>query len=174
MPECLSLRICWNGSDSVCDFCGKENGGSVIECDKNKLMKATMEKPKVIVLCGSTRYVDIFAVAGWLLEKEEGAITMGLHLLPGWYCKEDIPDHLAEHEGVKEHCDNLHMRKIDLADEIFVVNVYDYIGNSTKREIAYAKEKGLPLRWYTSDPIGRKVDSIIQDAIKREQAAKNG
>lgn len=53
-------------------------------------------KPKVIVLCGSSRFVDIMAVTAWLLEKEEGAITMGLHLLPEWYSEDPIPDHLAE------------------------------------------------------------------------------
>ena len=55
------------------------------------------------------------AVCAWLIERDEGAITMGLHLLPQWYCKNEIPDHLAEHEGVAEKMDELHMRKIDMA-----------------------------------------------------------
>ena len=44
--------------------------------------------------------------------------------------------------------DDMHKRKIDMADEIFVVNVDGYIGNSTKSEIEYAKSKGLPIRYY--------------------------
>lgn len=120
-----------------------------------------MKKPKVIVLCGSTKYVQIMAVVGWLLERDEGAIVMGLHLLPYWYpnCP---PDHLAEHENVKEQLDELHMRKIDLADEIFVVNRDHYIGNSTKREIEYAQSKGLPLRWYTEDPLKETIEAMIE------------
>ncbi|MBQ2440775.1 MAG: hypothetical protein II502_01115, partial [Paludibacteraceae bacterium] len=43
-------------------------------------------------------------------------------------------------EGVKEMLDDMHLRKIDLADEIFVINVDGYIGESTKREIAYAEK----------------------------------
>lgn len=128
----------------------------------------TRTRPKVVVFCGSSRFVDIMAVTQWLVERDEQAIGMGLHLLPGWYCKEHIPDHLAEHEGVADAMDALHMRKIDLCDEIFVINFRDYIGNSTRNEIEYAKAQGKHIRWYTSDPIGRKVDELIQAAIARE------
>lgn len=136
-----------------------------------------MHKPKVIVLCGSTKYVQIMAVVGWLLERDEGAIVMGLHLLPWWYPNiENIPDHLAEYEDCKEHCDNLHMRKIDRANEIFVVNQHGYIGNSTKREIEYAESLGIPFRWYCDhkdgeswhikrDPLGITIDEMIDKAV---------
>jgi hypothetical protein len=136
-----------------------------------------MNKPKVIVLCGSTKYVQIMAVIGWLLEKEEGAIVLGLHLLPWWYPNIDnIPDHLAEHENCKEKLDELHMRKIDLADEVFVVNQHGYIGNSTTREIEYAYSLGLPFRWYCDhstightwkrDPLGLAVDRMLEEAFR--------
>ncbi len=118
-------------------------------------------KQKVVVLCGSSKFVDIMAVCAWFIERDEKAVTMGLHLLPIWYSKEPIPDHLAEVEGVQKEMDALHKRKIDLADEIFVVNSKDYIGESTKSEIEYAKEKGIPIRWYTHDAIGIKVDRIL-------------
>jgi len=127
-----------------------------------------MTKPpqtKIVVLCGSSRFVDIMAVCAWLIEREEKAITMGLHLLPVWYGK-DIPDHIAEHEGVAEAMDELHLRKIDLATEIFVVNRGDYIGESTAREIEYAKGKGLPIRWYTHDIIGQKAEEIIKKFLE--------
>lgn len=119
------------------------------------------EKSKVIVLCGSSRFVDIMAVCGWLLEKNEKAIAMGLHLLPEWYCKNNIPHHLAEHEGVADQMDELHLRKIDLSDEIFVVNYENYIGDSTKKEIAYAQKNEKLIRWYTHDQIGSMVDDIM-------------
>ena len=52
--------------------------------------------------------------------------------------------------GVKEMLDDMHLRKIDLADEIFVINVDGYIGESTRREIAYAKQTGKLVRYLVS------------------------
>ena len=130
------------------------------------------DKPKVIVLCGSSRFCDLMAVCAWLLEKEENAITMGLHLLPEWYCRGEIEDHLAEHEGVAEQMDELHKRKIDLADEIFVVNNQGYIGDSTKSEIAYAGCKDLPIRYMTEDYIGKKCMKILVKYIHDMKAER--
>ncbi len=132
------------------------------------------DKPKVVVLCGSSRFVDIMAVCAWLLERDEKTIAMGLHLLPGWYCRETIPDHLAEAEGVAADMDALHLRKIDLADEIFVVNVNHYIGQSTTREVEYAKTKGIKIRWYTDDPVGEKVNDILNRFITFKEETMEG
>ena len=52
--------------------------------------------------------------------------------------------------GVKEMLDDMHLRKIDMADEIFVINVGGYIGESTKREIAYAEQKGKKVNYLES------------------------
>lgn len=117
-------------------------------------------KPKIVVLCGSSKFVDIMAVCAWLIERDEKAITMGLHLLPYWYAK-GIPDHLAEIEGIAKEMDELHLRKIDIADEIFIVNRNDYIGSSTQKEIEYARGLNKKLRWYYQDPIGEAAENII-------------
>jgi hypothetical protein len=109
--------------------------------------------------------VQDMAVCGWLIERDELAIVMGLHLLPWWYSTEEIPHHLAEHEGVAEAMDELHLRKIDLAQEVFILNKDDYIGPSTKAEIEYAQAKGVPIRWYTHDPVGEKCRQIYADFI---------
>lgn len=105
--------------------------------------------PEIVCLCGSSRFVDHMAVIGWELEKER-KIVLGLHLLPAWYG--DIPDHIAEAEGVAEQMDELHLRKIDLADRVLVIdlgaNAIDpepYIGESTRAEIAYATRTGKPI-----------------------------
>lgn len=111
-----------------------------------------MKKSKIITLCGSSRFCDVMAVCAWLIEKKEQAITMGLHLLPIWYPSHS--DHQAEYEGVADAMDDLHKRKIDISDEIFVVNRDDYIGKSTISEIEYAKNLGKNIRWYTHDDIG--------------------
>lgn len=122
-------------------------------------------RPKVVVFCGSSRYVDIMAVCAWLVEREEKTISMGLHLLPQWYLSPagHLPsDHLAEHEGVADEMDRLHLCKIDLCDEIFVIDFDGYVGTSTAREIAYAESLGKPIRWYRSDYIGGYVDLMIK------------
>lgn len=127
------------------------------------------DEPKIVVLCGSSRFVDIMAVCAWLIERDENAIVMSLHLLPHWYSKDLPDDHLAEHEGVADQMDELHLRKIDLAaerrGEIFVVNCDHYIGDSTGKEIEYAQSKKVNMRWYTHDPIGEKVRAIIEEYV---------
>jgi len=121
---------------------------------------------KIVTLCGSSRYCDIMAVCAWLIERDEKAIAFALHLLPEWYFEVNKIDgtggHLAEAENVAAEMDELHLRKIDLSDEIFVVNFASYIGNSTKREIDYAGKAGLLIRYFESDPIGVKVNEIIK------------
>ncbi len=166
-PDCGGPIRSYHGPGITRLVCSEKcRGWHVIETINHR--EVAMEKPKFIVLCGSTRFCQQMAVVAWYLEKEEGAIVMGLHLLPWWYPDvENIPDHLAEHEGVKEHCDNLHMRKIDLADEIFVVDVDLYTGNSTKREIEYAINRGLPVRYYSAEPMGLRVDGIYNAAVKK-------
>jgi nucleoside 2-deoxyribosyltransferase len=128
-----------------------------------------MKKTKTICLCGSSRFVDVFAVVAWVLERDEHVITTGLHLLPWWYGAED--HHQAEAEGVSDSFNELHLRKIDQADEIFVVNCRNYIGDDTRREIAYAQEHGKPIRFYMTDPVGNAVAEIARQAYDKELVA---
>ena len=50
-------------------------------------------------------------------------------------------------KGTKEMLDDMHKRKIDMADEIFVIDVGGYIGSSTRSEIEYATSTGKPVRY---------------------------
>ncbi len=130
----------------------------------------TFEKPKFVVICGSSRFVEEMAVCAWLIEKTEESIVMGLHLLPAWYSyRTPIPNHLAEHEGVSDRMDQLHLRKIDIADEVFIVNVDDYIGDSTTAEIKYAQDRGKTIRWFTHDEIGYTTMAILKRALLHVQ-----
>ena len=120
----------------------------VAQCDK---LHAEFERgklpdgfPKIICLCGSSRFISELAITGWELEKK-GYIALGLHLLPRRYT--DLPDHLAEAQGVKETMDELHKRKIDLADEVLILNIGGYIGESTRSELEYARAHGKPVRF---------------------------
>ena len=95
---------------------------------------------KVITLCGSTRFKDEFLEAQKRLTLEGNVvISVGLFGHSG--------DDEVWTEGVKDMLDRQHLAKIDLADEIFVINVGGYIGESTKREIAYAEFKGKTITY---------------------------
>ncbi len=130
-------------------------------------------KPKVVVICGSSRFVDIMAVCEWIIERDELAITMGLNLMPWWY---DAPDdHLAESEGCAHLMDILHLRKIDLADEIFVVDAdvddSPYIGSSTRSEINYAIQHDVAVRYFSQeDAMKNEVYRRMLEGIERKKA----
>ena len=98
---------------------------------------------KVITLCGSTRFKDEFLEAQKRLTLEGNVvISVGLFGHSG--------DDEVWTEGVKDMLDRQHLAKIDLADEIFVINVGGYIGESTRREIAYAEFKGKSISYLES------------------------
>lgn len=104
------------------------------------------EFPTVVCLCGSTKFIDAFQKAEFD-ETLAGRIVLTI----GCDAKSDSElFHGAEGERVKERLDELHKRKIDLADEVLVLNVGGYIGNSTRSEIDYAMESGKPIRYLES------------------------
>ncbi len=97
-------------------------------------------KYKVITLCGSTRFKDSFLEAQKRLTLE-GNIVISVGLF----------GHSGDEEvwklGTKEMLDDMHKRKIDMADEIFVINVGGYIGESTRSEIEYALASGKKVNY---------------------------
>ena len=108
-----------------------------------------MEKPKIICICGSTKFAYIHMITKWQFEKK-GIICLTISVLPDWYSKlQGLKgnNHFAEQSGAKEILDELHLRKIDLSDEVFVVNLNGYIGESTQNEIRYAIKTGKPVRY---------------------------
>ena len=92
-------------------------------------------KYKVITLCGSTRFKDAFMETQKRLTLE-GNIVISVGLF-GHSGDEDVWA-----PGTKEMLDDMHRAKIDMADEIFVINVGGYIGSSTRAEIEYAQKNG--------------------------------
>ncbi len=104
----------------------------------------------VVCLSGSTRFIDIMAAKAFEMERDGDVITLGCHLLPAWYGAED--HHQAEAEGCADHMDAIHLSKIDMADELLVFNIGGYIGDSTRREIDYATEKGMTVRYMEPIP----------------------
>ena len=105
-------------------------------------------KYKVITLCGSTRFKEQFMEAQKRLTLE-GNIVISVGLF-GHAGDQEVWDGMDEGmlSKTKEMLDDMHKRKIDMADEIYVINVGGYIGDSTRSEIQYAEEHGKPVRYY--------------------------
>ena len=100
-------------------------------------------KYKVITLCGSTKFKDAFMEAQKRLTLEGNiVISVGMFGHSG--------DDEVWKEGTKDMLDDMHKRKIDMADEIYVINVGGYIGESTKSEISYAQRTGKIVRYLES------------------------
>ena len=105
-------------------------------------------KYKVITLCGSTRFKEQFMEAQKRLTLE-GNIVISVGLF-GHAGDQEVWDGMDEGtlSKTKEMLDDMHKRKIDMADEIYVINVGGYIGDSTRSEIQYAEEHGKRIRYY--------------------------
>lgn len=111
--------------------------------------------PEIVCLCGSTRFMDVFHAAGWRLTLD------GYIVLTVGVCTH------AEHHGgealgqdVVDKLDELHLRKIDLSDWVFVLNVGGYIGESTRSEIEYAEKIGKPIKYFEASEGGMRSDAV--------------
>jgi hypothetical protein len=108
-------------------------------------MSRNTTRPTIVCLCGSTRFFTAFQRANYE-ETMAGKIVLSV----GFYPHSQDQAH-GEQVGCtseqKEALDQLHLRKIDLADEVLVLNVGGYIGDSTRREVAYAEQTGKLVRW---------------------------
>lgn len=95
-------------------------------------------KPKAICLCGSTRfrlqYQQVFSDL-----EHAGNIVLTVPCYKDDPCCKTLPE--------QQRLDALHRHKIDLADEVYVLNVRGYIGESTRAEIEYATSLGKPIRY---------------------------
>lgn len=102
---------------------------------------------KVITLCGSTKFKNEFLkVQKDLTLSGNIVISVGLF---GYSGDSEVWEDMDEGTltKTKEMLDDMHKRKIDMADEIFVINVGGYVGESTKSEIEYAKSHGKKVNY---------------------------
>ncbi|MGX8795873.1 hypothetical protein ACR6HW_07245 [Fusibacter sp. JL298sf-3] len=99
-----------------------------------------MKAYNVITLCGSTRFEeDFLQVQKELTLKGNIVISVGMF--------RQLDDNEVWEEGTKEMLADMHRRKIDMANEIFVINKGGYVGSLTKSEIEYAKSVGKNIRY---------------------------
>lgn len=106
-------------------------------------------RPTVVCLCGGTRFYEAFQKANYD-ETMAGRVVLSVGFYPHSADKahgEAVGIPPGEFEAVKSRLDELHLRKIDLADEVLVLNVGGYVGDSTRREIAHAVATGKPVRY---------------------------
>ncbi len=104
-------------------------------------------KYNVITLCGSTRFKNQFMEAQKRLTLE-GNIVISVGLF-GHSGDSEVWENMDEGTltATKEMLDDMHKRKIDMADSIYVINVGGYIGDSTRSEIAYAEATGKKVQY---------------------------
>lgn len=102
---------------------------------------------KVVTLCGSTRFRDEFMEAQKRLTLD-GCIVISVGLF-GHAGDAEVWEGMDEGTltATKEMLDDMHKRKIDMADEIYVIDVGGYVGDSTRSEIAYAEAQGKSVRY---------------------------
>jgi hypothetical protein len=113
---------------------------SAPSASSNNVRKAIAPLPTIVCLCGSTRFSEAFREAN-LEETLAGKIVLSI----GCDFKSDQGLGLTDTD--KEKLDLLHLRKIDLADEVLILNVGGYIGKSTRKELDYALTNNKRVRY---------------------------
>ena len=93
---------------------------------------------KVIALCGSARFRETFRQV-----QQKLTLAGNIVLCPVFF------DDVQPDAAMKNMLDQQHRQRIDMADEVLVINVDDYIGQSTGAEIDYAVRPGTPVRYLT-------------------------
>lgn len=148
-PQRFSGKCFWENPNNRGDVDSEPSGFRIAEdIDWKFSIESRPEviRPIVACLCGSTRFWKEFQRVS-LSETLAGKIVLSIGAASG-----TDDDHFGnlprdEYDRVKEMLDQLHLRKIDLADEVLILNLEGYIGQSTARELAYAQQQGKRIRF---------------------------
>ncbi|WP_426513138.1 hypothetical protein ACPPVO_22430 [Dactylosporangium sp. McL0621] len=111
-----------------------------------RLAEMRAGRPTIVCLCGSTRFYDAFQQANYDLTMA-GQIVLSVGFYPHAKAEHGHGEGVGHDSAEKLALDELHKRKIDLADYVYVLNVDGYIGESTRGEIAYAEALGRPIQY---------------------------
>jgi hypothetical protein len=103
-------------------------------------------RPTIVCLCGSSRFYDEFQQAAYELTMA-GQIVLSIGFYPHARQQHGHGEGVAHDSDEKVALDELHKRKIDLADYVYVLDVDGYVGESTASEIAYATEHDIPVKY---------------------------
>jgi len=120
------------------------------------------ERPEIVCLCGSSRFYAEYQQAYYDLTMQ-GHIVLSVGFYPHAKAEHGHGEGVGHDSVQKIELDELHKRKIDLADWVYVLNVGRYIGSSTREEIRYAQKYGKEIRYL--DPLipSELVDGTIPD-----------
>lgn len=99
-------------------------------------------KYKIITLCGSTRFKEDF-------ERVNRELTLEGNIVISVGCFGHAGDTFTDEQKIM--LDDIHKRKIDMADAIYVINKNGYIGSSTRSEIEYALRTGKQIIYMEDD-----------------------
>ena len=133
-----------------------------------------MNRYPIVTLCGSTKFKNEFITVQKKLTLQ-GNIVISLGLF----------GHSGDSEGLSKDTEEMlreiHREKIDMCDEIYVINKNGYIGENTKNEIEYAIKKGKKVRYYEQYSLFKRQDSaylflviyIKSNPVDKEQIPKN-
>lgn len=111
------------------------------------------ERPTIVCLCGSTRFYDEFQQANCDLTLR-GEIVLSVGFYPHTKTEHEHGEGVGHDSADKAALDELHKRKIDLADYVLVLNVGGYIGDSTRSEIEYAERNNKPVKYVFREVTG--------------------
>lgn len=116
---------------TVCPECGGSGG---------------QDRPTIVCLCGSTRFKEIFSREQF---NETMAGKVVLTIGSAWHSDQELFVNYseAERQEIKNRLDALHLKKVEMADEVLILNIGGYIGESTKRELARAAAKRKLIRF---------------------------
>ena len=135
------------------------------------------ERPTIVCLCGSTRFSDTFRELNLLLTLS-GQVVLSIG------CDFKSDDDLAtagllgsDLDEVKARVDELHLRKIELADDVVVIDVGGYVGESTRAEVAHAEKLGKPVAYlsrpetWAQAPGREHLSGVLSRRALRREAA---
>lgn len=131
---------------------------------------------KVVTLCGSTRFEAEFTEVNQRLTME-GCVVISL----GMFSLPDLPerDRSVDDPELRERLRGVHRQKIRMADEVYIVDPGGYLGESTRREIAYAESLGKPVRYLSreramADDPTHAADTVGNDTTRAWQTLASG
>lgn len=112
-----------------------------------------LHSPKIVTLCGPTKFTSEMLKEAWRLTIS-GVIVIHWNILES----KEAFSHGAEAAGgnVKEIVDGLYLHKVAMADEVRVINVGGYIGESTRAELRHARKLGKPITWLESGKVDKE------------------
>lgn len=128
-------------SQNLCQKCAKLFDAILWDMHKARYAKSFPRNRAVVTVLGSTRFREDIRQWAW------NETRIGKVVLFAPFAKEEVPG-LEQHRDLLEE---IHFQKIRMADEVFVFNKGGYVGDSTKKEIAYAEHIGKKVRYLEGD-----------------------